>query len=122
MDAAAHCETAPTLDLLAKGHVAPRIGTPGNMELDELENMAKSDFLPLLPLIKQEHLDNAETATTANPCDSVEKQVSPELHALLGPLPFSVTLGPRSAIGGSWGCVSITTVNCDSGPRLVLRQ
>ncbi|CAD7092367.1 unnamed protein product [Hermetia illucens] len=75
MDAAAHCETAPTLDLLAKGHVAPRIGTPGNMELDELENMAKSDFLPLLPLIKQEHLDNAETATTANPCDSVEKQV-----------------------------------------------
>lgn len=45
------------------------------MELDELEStINKGDFLPLLPLIKQELLDNNET-TAGNPCDSVEKQV-----------------------------------------------
>lgn len=72
------------------------------MELEELENLSKNDFLPLIPLIKQEQLDSVQTdmdtrehmpstATTsadpastsssssssiANPCDSAEKRVS----------------------------------------------
>ncbi|XP_037945595.1 E3 ubiquitin-protein ligase TRIM33 isoform X2 [Teleopsis dalmanni] len=64
------------------------------MELEELENLSKSDFLPLIPLIKQEQIDtvmpeaNAQeqlsttgsgaTALTSssigNPCDSAEKR------------------------------------------------
>lgn len=44
------------------------------MELEDLDNINKSDFLPLMHQnIKQELLENAETA---NLCDSVEKQVS----------------------------------------------
>ncbi|KAL9890329.1 tripartite motif-containing protein bonus isoform 4-T4 [Glossina fuscipes fuscipes] len=72
------------------------------MELEELENLSKNDFLPLIPLIKQEQLDSVQTdmdtrehmpstATTsadpastsssssssiANPCDSAEKRES----------------------------------------------
>ncbi|XP_059612511.1 E3 ubiquitin-protein ligase TRIM33 isoform X2 [Phlebotomus argentipes] len=43
------------------------------MELEELENINKNDFLPLLPHnIKQELFDSNETG---NLCDSVEKQV-----------------------------------------------
>lgn len=45
------------------------------MELEDLDNINKSDFLPLLPLnIKEELLDaGAETANLV--CDSVERQV-----------------------------------------------
>lgn len=68
------------------------------MELEELSNLSKSDFLPLIPSIKQEQLDSglsemdtheslaastsAAAASTsssstsiANPCDSAEKRV-----------------------------------------------
>ncbi|XP_014089165.1 E3 ubiquitin-protein ligase TRIM33 isoform X2 [Bactrocera oleae] len=66
------------------------------MEFEELEGIAKTDFVPLMPLIKQEQIDtaipetaaseqltgNAATATTSsfsassfgNPCDSAEKR------------------------------------------------
>lgn len=46
-----------------------------NMELEDLDNINKSDFLPLLPHnIKEELLDaGAETANLV--CDSVERQV-----------------------------------------------
>lgn len=72
------------------------------MEFEELEGIAKTDFVPLMPLIKQEQIDtaipettpseqltgNAATATTSsfsassfgNPCDSAEKRVS-ELYS-----------------------------------------
>ena len=43
------------------------------MELEDLQDINKEDFLPSLPKIKQENIDNE---TTGNPCDSVEKQVS----------------------------------------------
>lgn len=43
------------------------------MELEDLQTINKSNFFPLLPVIKQENIDN-ETST-GNPCDSVEKQV-----------------------------------------------
>lgn len=70
------------------------------MELEELSNLSKNDFLPLIPSIKQEQLDTALsdmdtqehlTASTSaaaastssssssivnHPCDSAEKRVS----------------------------------------------
>lgn len=75
------------------------------MELEELSNLSKNDFLPLIPSIKQEQLDTAlsdmdtqehltTTASTSaaaastsssssstssivnHPCDSAEKRVS----------------------------------------------
>lgn len=70
------------------------------MELEELSNLSKNDFLPLIPSIKQEHVDTALsdmdtqehlTASTSaaaastsslsssivnHPCDSAEKRVS----------------------------------------------
>lgn len=46
------------------------------MELEDLDNINKNDFLPLLPSnIKQELLDNG-VGEAANLCDSVEKQAS----------------------------------------------
>lgn len=67
------------------------------MELDELENLSKNVFLPLISLIKQEQMDTANpemdgreqlstsastltdpasTSSTVNPCDSAEKRVN----------------------------------------------
>lgn len=67
------------------------------MELEELSNLSKNDFLPLIPSIKQEQLDTSLTemdtqdhlggaagstaaSTTSssivNSCDSAEKRVS----------------------------------------------
>lgn len=48
------------------------------MELEDLENINKNDFLPLLPLnIKQELMDGGGgNVETGNICDSVEKKVS----------------------------------------------
>lgn len=77
------------------------------MELEELENLSKSDFLPLIPLIKQEQLDSnlqdgvqqeqqlptadnlaastssSSSSSIGNPCDSAEKRVSEIFHFML---------------------------------------
>lgn len=49
------------------------------MELDDLDNITKNDFLPLMPNIKQELLEANEPpctgTSTGNPCDSAEKRI-----------------------------------------------
>lgn len=46
------------------------------MELEDLDNISKNDFLPLLSLnVKQELLDDGGGEAGNNLCDSVEKQV-----------------------------------------------
>lgn len=46
------------------------------MELDELDNLNKSDFLPLLPQTIKQELFETSNNNEGNLCDSVEKQVS----------------------------------------------
>lgn len=72
------CFNSPTLYVVVNGgKISPVLDIlAANMELEDLDNINKSDFLPLLPLnIKEELLDaGGEPGNLV--CDSAERQVS----------------------------------------------